>query len=154
MTHLCKLMLEEPERRDYAASTRALTYGRNRHCPKCQANARDPQRLDAEIGFFSGLHTWNQKLQHHPTSTVWFPPAVWLGSLKVDRLAAEFLPASRYSQRSIPSKFVDGLRKLHREHRLAFRFVRCSAPHGWFSRNVLLVGAQHALRYLGQYTHA
>jgi len=28
--------------------------------------ARDPQRLGAEIGFFSVLHTWNQKLQHHP----------------------------------------------------------------------------------------
>src|ERR1700675_4873114 len=94
---------------------------RNRHCPKCQANARDrwlearekellptryvhvvftlprqlsllalqnkreiysllfkasaetllevardPQRLGAEIGFFGVLHTWNQKLQHHP----------------------------------------------------------------------------------------
>ena len=94
---------------------------RNRHCPRCQANARDrwlqarekellptryvhvvftlprqlsplalqnkrevyallfqasaetllqvagdPKRLGAEIGFFSVLHTWNQKLQHHP----------------------------------------------------------------------------------------
>jgi hypothetical protein len=29
--------------------------------------ARDPKRLGAEIGFFSVLHTWNQKLQqnHH-----------------------------------------------------------------------------------------
>ncbi len=26
--------------------------------------ARDPKRLGAEIGFFSILHTWNQKLQH------------------------------------------------------------------------------------------
>src|SRR5438270_3105954 len=94
---------------------------RNRHCPKCQANARDrwlharrqellptryvhvvftlphelaplalqnkkllyhlllqtsaatllevasdPKHLGAEIGFFSVLHTWNQKLEHHP----------------------------------------------------------------------------------------
>jgi hypothetical protein len=28
--------------------------------------ARDPKHLGAEIGFFSVLHTWNQKLQHHP----------------------------------------------------------------------------------------
>jgi hypothetical protein len=28
--------------------------------------AADPRRLGAEIGFFSVLHTWNQKLQHHP----------------------------------------------------------------------------------------
>jgi Transposase zinc-binding domain/Putative transposase len=28
--------------------------------------ARDPHHLGAEIGFFSVLHTWNQKLEHHP----------------------------------------------------------------------------------------
>ena len=28
--------------------------------------ARDPRHLGAEIGFFSILHTWNQRLQHHP----------------------------------------------------------------------------------------
>ena len=32
--------------------------------------ARDPQHLGAEIGFFSVLHTWDQRLQHHPMSTV------------------------------------------------------------------------------------
>ena len=37
--------------------------------------ARDPQRLGAEIGFFSVLHTWNQKLQHHPMRTRSLPPA-------------------------------------------------------------------------------
>jgi hypothetical protein len=28
--------------------------------------ARDPRHLSAEIGFFSVLHTWDQRLQHHP----------------------------------------------------------------------------------------
>ena len=28
--------------------------------------ARDPQHLGAEIGFFSVLHSWNQKLEFHP----------------------------------------------------------------------------------------
>ena len=28
--------------------------------------ARDERHLGADIGFFSVLHTWNQKLQHHP----------------------------------------------------------------------------------------
>src|SRR5450756_2471561 len=28
--------------------------------------ARDPRHLGAEIGFFSVLHTWNQKLELHP----------------------------------------------------------------------------------------
>jgi uncharacterized paraquat-inducible protein A len=96
---------------------------RNRHCPRCQANARDrwiearsrdllptayahvvftlphelaplalqnkrvvydllfrtsaatlievarnPERLGADIGFFSVLHTWNQKLEQNPHS--------------------------------------------------------------------------------------
>jgi hypothetical protein len=30
--------------------------------------ARDPQHLGAEIGFFSVLHTWNQKLLQNPHS--------------------------------------------------------------------------------------
>jgi hypothetical protein len=103
--------------------TTAISYNscRNRHCPKCQGNARhrwlearqrellptryvhvvftlprelaplalqnkkliydllfrssaaillevarDPRHLGAEIGFFSVLHTWDQRLQHHP----------------------------------------------------------------------------------------
>jgi Transposase zinc-binding domain/Putative transposase len=28
--------------------------------------ARNPRHLGAEIGFFSVLHTWDQRLQHHP----------------------------------------------------------------------------------------
>ena len=28
--------------------------------------ARDPRHLGAEIGFFSVLHTWDQRLRHHP----------------------------------------------------------------------------------------
>jgi len=30
--------------------------------------ARDPKRLGADIGFFSVLHTWNQKLEQNPHS--------------------------------------------------------------------------------------
>ena len=30
--------------------------------------AADPKHLGAEIGFFSVLHTWNQKLQQNPHS--------------------------------------------------------------------------------------
>jgi hypothetical protein len=30
--------------------------------------ARDPKHLGAEIGFFSVLHTWNQKLEQNPHS--------------------------------------------------------------------------------------
>jgi transposase-like zinc-binding protein len=37
--------------------------------------ARNPAHFGAEIGFFSVLHTWNQKVQLHPMSTVSFQPA-------------------------------------------------------------------------------
>ncbi len=117
---------------------RAISYNscRNRHCPKCQANARDrwlearrqellparyvhvvltlprrlaplalqnkkivydlllrtsaetlievardPRHLGANIGFFSVLHTWNQKLEHHPHVHCVVPA----GGLSVDR---------------------------------------------------------------------
>jgi hypothetical protein len=36
--------------------------------------ARDPRHLGAEIGFFSVLHTWNQKLGSIPMSIASFPP--------------------------------------------------------------------------------
>lgn len=35
---------------------------------------RDPKHLGANIGFFSVLHTWNQKLEHHP-HVHWVVPA-------------------------------------------------------------------------------
>ena len=109
----------------HACGHRAISYNscRNRHCPQCQANARDrwiearsrdllpvayvhvvftlphefaplalqnkrviydllfrtsaetllevarnPEHLGADIGFFSVLHTWNQKLEQNPHS--------------------------------------------------------------------------------------
>jgi Transposase zinc-binding domain len=36
--------------------------------------ARDPRHLGAEIGFFSVLHTWNQKLSLHPMFIASFLP--------------------------------------------------------------------------------
>src|ERR1700731_4372744 len=37
--------------------------------------ARDPQHPGAEIGFFSVLHPWNQKLEHRPHAHCVCPPA-------------------------------------------------------------------------------
>ena len=37
--------------------------------------ARDPRHLGAEIGFFSVLHTWDQRLLFHPMSIAYWPPA-------------------------------------------------------------------------------
>ena len=51
--------------------------------------ARDPQHLGAEIGFFSVLHTWNQKLLHHPHVHCVVPA----GGLSPDR--TRWIPSQR-----------------------------------------------------------
>src|SRR5580692_5733962 len=197
---------------------------RNRHCPKCQANARDrwlaarekellptryvhvvftlprqlsplalqnkrevyallfqasaetllevardPKHLGAEIGFFSVLHTWNQKLQHHPHVHC-VVPAGGLApdhSRWIDSQQKFFLPVDVLKE-VFRGKFVDGLKELHAEHRLGFHgsltaLQNPKAFAAWLRplfRSPWVVyskrpfgGAQHALRYLGQYTH-
>jgi transposase-like zinc-binding protein/putative transposase len=132
----------------------AISYNscRNRHCPKCQSQARDrwlgarraellavpyshvvftlshqlaplplqnkqviygllfrcsaetlieiaadSKHLGAEIGFFAVLHTWNQKLQHHPHVHCVVPA----GGLSPDHLAGCICPihASSFPRR-------------------------------------------------------
>ena len=66
--------LYDPPRRDFAPL--ALQNKRifpvqpavPRQCGRfLQQVARDPRHLGAEIGFFSVLHTWNQRLQQNPS---------------------------------------------------------------------------------------
>jgi predicted Zn-ribbon and HTH transcriptional regulator len=197
---------------------------RNRHCPKCQANARDrwleargkellptryvhvvftlprrlsplalqnkreiyallfrasaetlleisrdPKHLGAEIGFFSVLHTWNQKLQHHPHVHCVVPA----GGLAPDHLRwidsqrKFFLPVDVLKE-VFRGKFTEGLRELHAEGKLGFHGTLAALQNrkafaAWLRplfRSPWVVyakrpfgGAQHALRYLGQYTH-
>lgn len=131
--------------------------------------ARDPQHLGAEIGFFSVLHTWNQKLLHHPHVHCVVPA----GGLAPDHTRwiharqRFFLPVDVLAE-VFRAKFVDGLRQLHAGGKLRFHgalaplqasqtfaamlrplfrlkwVVYCKRPFG---------GAEHALRYLGCYTH-
>jgi hypothetical protein len=83
--------------------------------------ARDERHLGAEIGFFSVLHTWNQKLLHHPHVHCVVPT----GGLSPDHTrwtAARpgfFLPV-RVLSRVFRGKFVAGLRKLHAAGKLGF----------------------------------
>jgi hypothetical protein len=83
--------------------------------------ARDPKHLDAEIGFFGVLHTWNQKLQIHPhvhfvASAGGLAPDC---SRWIDSEQKFFLPVDVLKE-VFRGKFVDGLRKLHAEHKLGF----------------------------------
>ena len=133
------------------------------------AVARDPRHLGAEIGFFSVLHTWNQKLLHHPHVHCVVPA----GGLAPDHtrwIAAPtgfFLPVKVLS-RVFRGKFVAGLRQLHATGRLEFHgglaplqsppafaaMLRSLFRSDWvvYSKRPF-GGAEHALRYLGCYTH-
>ena len=131
--------------------------------------ARDPQHLGAEIGFFSILHTWNQQLLHHPHVHCVIPA----GGLSADHsrwIAAPnnfFLPVKVLS-RVFRGKFVAGLRRLHADRKLGFHggLAQLGSPKA-FSEMIRSLfrtdwvvyskppfgGAEHALRYLGCYTH-
>ena len=205
---------------------RAISYNscRNRHCPKCQANARDgwlearrqellparyvhvvftlprrlaplalqnkkvvydllfrssaetlievahdPQHLGAEIGFFSVLHTWNQKLEHHPHVHCVVPA----GGLSADgthwiKSRYRFFLPVKVLGRVFRGKFVAALKRAFRDGKLGFHgnlksltqpkafssWLRQLFRHDWvvYSKRPF-GGPEHALRYLGCYTH-
>ncbi|HEY4050095.1 MAG TPA: IS91 family transposase, partial [Acidobacteriaceae bacterium] len=206
--------------------TTAVSYNscRNRHCPKCQGNARlrwlqarerellptpyvhvvftlprelaplalqnkqliynllfhtsaatlleiarDPRHLGAEIGFFSVLHTWDQRLQHHPhihcvLAAGGLAPdhSRWISSRR-----SFFLPIKVLS-RVFRGKFLAALKTAFREGTLQFHghlaplmesrtfaaWLRLLFRHNWvvYAKRPF-GGPEHALRYLGAYTH-
>jgi len=83
--------------------------------------ARDPRHLGAEIGFFSVLHTWNQKLQLHPHIHCVIPA----GGLSLDHThwiksrQTFFLPVKVLS-RVFRGKFVAALKCAFKEGQLHF----------------------------------
>ena len=131
--------------------------------------ARDPQHLGAEIGFFSVLHTWNQKLEHHPHAHCVVPA----GGLSLD--LSRWVPSHSRFFLPIPvlrkvfrRKFVSALKHNFRQGKIGFHgslkplahpkafsaWLRTLYRQPWhvFSKRPF-GGAQQALRYLGRYTH-
>jgi hypothetical protein len=131
--------------------------------------ARDPRHLGAEIGFFSVLHTWDQQLQHHPhvhcvIAAGGLAPdhAGWISSRR-----SFFLPV-KVLGRVFRGKFIAGLKTAFHEGKLKFHghlaplaeprsfaaWLRLLFRHDWvvYSKPPF-AGPQHALRYLGAYTH-
>jgi hypothetical protein len=128
--------------------------------------ARDPKHLGAEIGFFSVLHTWNQKLGLHPHVHCVVPA----GGLSPDHRSwikpryAFFLPVKVLS-RVFRGKFVAALK---REERLRFQgsltplaqpktfaaWLRTLFRKDWavYSKRPF-GGPEYVLQYLGRYTH-
>jgi hypothetical protein len=131
--------------------------------------ARDPHHLGADIGFFSVLHTWDQRLQHHPHVHC----VVAAGGLAPDHdrwifgHRSFFLPVKVLS-RVFRGKFVAALRAAFHDGKLKFlgQLAPLAEPRVFASwlrvlfRNDWVVyckppfgGPEHVLRYLGAYTH-
>ena len=131
--------------------------------------ARNPRHLGAEIGFFSVLHSWNQRLQFHPHIHC----VVAAGGITPDHsgwISARrsfFLPVGVLG-RVFRGKFVAGLRNAFHRGELQFHgsLLALAQPHAFSAwlrvlfRHDWVVyskppfgGPQHVLRYLGAYTH-
>src|SRR3989440_7251126 len=131
--------------------------------------ARNPRHLGAEIGFFSVLHTWSQKLDIHPHVHCVVPA----GGLSLDHThwvpASErfFLPCE-VLRKVFRGKFVDALKQAFRNGQLRFHgdLTLLAQPKifaAWLRplyRTDWIVylkppfgGPQFVLQYLGRYTH-
>jgi hypothetical protein len=131
--------------------------------------ARDPRHLGAEIGFFSVLHTWSQKLTAHPhvhcvvpagglspDRTRWvrsrnnyfLPKEVLAGLFRgkfVDALQEAFQNGQLHFHGDLkllaqPKIFAAWLRPLHRQDWVVY----LKRPFG---------GPEYVVHYLGRYTH-
>jgi hypothetical protein len=131
--------------------------------------ARNPRHLGAEIGFFSVLHTWNQKLQIHPHVHC----VVAAGGLSLDhtrwiRSHPRFFLPIPVLRRVFRGKFVDGLKSAfqHGQLHLSGDLARLAQPKflaAWlrplFRKNWVVYskppfgGPEYVLQYLGRYTH-
>ena len=131
--------------------------------------ARDPRHLGAEIGFFTVLHTWNQKLGLHPHVHCVIPA----GGLSLDHTHwvksrdRFFLPV-HVLRRVFRGKFVAALRQAFQEGQLNFHgnLTRLAQPKtfaAWlrplFRKDWVVYskppfgGPEYVLQYLGRYTH-
>ena len=131
--------------------------------------ARDPRHLGAEIGFFTVLHTWDQRLQFHPHAHC----VLAAGGLSPDHTrwissSRRFFLPIRVLSRVFRSKFVADLKAAFRAGTLQFHgsvlhlaeprafaaWLRTLFRHDWvvYAKRPF-GGPEHALRYLGAYTH-
>ena len=131
--------------------------------------AADPRHLGAEIGFFSVLHTWDQRLLFHPHVHCVLPAGGlapdhdhWISSSQ-----RFFLPIKVLS-RVFRGKFVAGLKTAFNDGSLRFHhsllhladqrrfaaWLRTLFRHDWvvYAKRPF-GGPERVLRYLGAYTH-
>jgi predicted Zn-ribbon and HTH transcriptional regulator/rubredoxin len=131
--------------------------------------ARDPRHLGAEIGFFSVLHTWSQKLTLHPHVHCVIPA----GGFSLDRThwvksRSRFFLSLHVLRRVFRGKFVAGLRQAFRDGLLHFPgdltfLAQPKTFAAWlrplFRKDWVVYakrpfgGPEYVLQYLGRYTH-
>ena len=131
--------------------------------------ARDPRHLGAEIGFFSVLHTWSQKLSIHPHVHCVVPA----GGLSLDHTRwvrsrdNYFLPKGVLRE-IFRGKFVDALEQAFQNGQLRFEgdlklLAQPKIFAAWlrplFRQDWVVYlkrpfgGPEYVLHYLGRYTH-
>jgi hypothetical protein len=131
--------------------------------------ARDPKHLGAEIGFFTVLHTWNQKLGLHPHVHGVIPA----GGLSLDhthwvKSRDRFFLSIHVLRRVFRGKFVAALRQAFHDQQLVFHgnLTLLAQPKtfaAWlrplFRKDWVVYskppfgGPEYVLQYLGRYTH-
>jgi hypothetical protein len=131
--------------------------------------ACDPRHLGAEIGFFSVLHTWNQKLGLHPHVHC----VISAGGLSLDhthwiKSRSRFFLSIKVLRRVFRGKFVAGLKQAFHSGRLSFcgNLAALAQPKtfaAWlrslFRKDWVVYakrpfgGPEYVLQYLGRYTH-
>jgi hypothetical protein len=131
--------------------------------------ARDPRHLGAEIGFFSVLHTWSQKLSLHPHVHCVIPA----GGLSPDhthwiKSRSRFFLSIQVLRRVFRGKFVAGLKQAFLDGQLSFHgdLALLAQPKtfaAWlrplFRKDWVVYakrpfgGPEYVLQYLGRYTH-
>ena len=131
--------------------------------------ARDPRHLGAEIGFFSVLHTWNQKLGLHPHLHCVVPA----GGVSLDHTHWVRSPENYFLPKAVlrkvfRGKFVAALKQAYQDGALCLpeRLKLLSEPKifaAWlrplFRKDWVVYlkrpfgSPQYVLQYLGRYTH-
>jgi Putative transposase/Transposase zinc-binding domain len=131
--------------------------------------ARNPLRLGAEIGFFSVLHTWSQKLSLHPHVHCVVPA----GGLSLDhthwvRSRKNYFLPKAVLREVFRGKFVDALEQAFRDGLLNLQgdLALLAQPKifaAWlrplFHQDWVVYlkrpfgGPEYVLQYLGRYTH-
>jgi len=131
--------------------------------------ARDKRRLGADLGFLAVLHTWNQKMLHHPHLHCLVPA----GGLSPDRSCwircrKRFFLPGHVLGKMFRGKFLALLAAAFRRNQLrlsgqlqflqqpnAFdRFLRSLRKPKWVVEvRPPFGGPEHVLRYLARYTH-